>query len=84
MIRRQAFDSFPAVQTDTLDAGDEIVREVSWNLMVRGETSGSQVAAPDGDYKLRADFYAYDGERLPGQPEILLEFPIVLERGISE
>ena len=76
-----SLSSFPQVQTDTLEAGGTIEREVSWDLTVRGETAGSQVAAPDGVYTARADLYPREGQVLPGQPDLLVEFEFTLERG---
>ena len=79
-----SLSSFPEVQADTLDAGDDIEREASWDLTVRGDSAGTRAPAPDGVYKVRADFYPRGGNEIPGLPEILLEFPITLDRGIGE
>ncbi len=78
-----SLSSFPEVQADTLDAGDDIEREASWDLTVRGDSAGTRAPAPDGVYKVRADFYPRGGNEIPGLPEILLEFPITLDRGIG-
>ncbi len=78
-----SFSSFPEVQVDTLDDGDDIEREVTWDLTVRGDSADGRAPAPDGVYKVRADFYPRDGSGIPGQPETLLEFPITLDRGIE-
>ena len=77
-----SLSSFPEVQVDTLDAGDVVEREASWDLTVRGDSANGRVPAPDGVYKARVDFYPQGGEEIPGLPDILLEFPITLERGI--
>ena len=76
-------EQFSAIQTETLEAGDVIEREASWDLTVRGEGAGARVAAPDGEYELRIEFYPHDGNRFPGMPDVKLEFPIILARGVS-
>lgn len=79
-----SLSAFPEVQVDTLGDGDDIEREASWDLTVRGDAAGTRAPAPDGVYKVRADFYPRGGGELPGLPDILLEFPITLDRGIFE
>ena len=74
--------SAPAVRHETLDAGDSIEREVSWDLTVGVAGQRERAPAPDEVYTLRADFYPEDGEGSPGAPDVLLEFAIRLERGI--
>ncbi len=76
--------SAPAVRHETLDAGDSIEREVSWDLTVGVAGQRERAPAPDEVYTLRADFYPEDGEGSPGLPDVLLEFAIRLERGIFE
>ena len=76
--------SAPAVRHETLDAGDSIEREVSWDLTVGVAGQREREPAPDEVYTLRADFYPEDGEGSPGLPDVLLEFAIRLERGIFE
>ncbi len=78
-----SLSSFPEVQVATLDAGDVVEREALWDLTVRGDSPVGRAPAPDGVYKIRADFYPRGGGELPGLPDILLEFPITLERGIE-
>ncbi len=78
-----SLDAFPAVQVETLDDGDVVEREASWDLTVRGDSPTGRVHAPDGVYKVRADFYPRGGTEIPGLPDILLEFEITLDRGIS-
>ncbi len=78
-----SLSSFPEVQVETLGDGDDIEREALWDLTVRGDSAAGRAPAPDGVYKVRADFYPRGGNEIPGLPEILLEFPITLERGIS-
>ena len=78
-----SLDSFPEVRVETLDDGDDIEREVSWDLTVRGDSPTGRVHAPDGVYKVRADFYPRGGSEIPGLPDILLEFEITLDRGIG-
>ncbi|MYD35587.1 MAG: hypothetical protein F4X20_00970 [Dehalococcoidia bacterium] len=78
-----SLDAFPAVQVETLDDGDDIEREASWDLTVRGDSPTGRVHAPDGVYKVRADFYPRGGSEIPGLPDILLEFEITLDRGIQ-
>ncbi len=75
--------SFLETQHATLKPGDAIEREVSWDLTVRGAGSGGREDAADGVYTLRADFYAEDGQLNPGMPDVVLEFPITLSRGIG-
>ncbi len=79
-----SLDSFPEVKVETLDNGDVVEREASWDLTVRGNSAGSRAPAPDGVYKVRADFYPRGGSEIPGLPDVLLEFPITLERGIFQ
>ena len=79
-----SLSSFPEVQVETLDDGDVVEREASWDLTVRGNSAGSRAPAPDGVYKVRADFYPRGGSEIPGLPDVLLEFPITLERGIFQ
>ena len=74
--------SSPEVRHETLDAGDSIEREVSWDLTVGVAGQREREPAPDGVYTLRADFYPEDGDVSPGLPDVLLEFAIRLERGI--
>ena len=76
--------SAPEVRHETLDAGDSIEREVSWDLTVGVAGQRERAPAPDEVYTLRADFYPEDGEGSPGLPDVLLEFAIRLERGIFE
>ena len=76
--------SAPEVRHETLDAGDSIKREVSWDLTVGEAGTREREPALDGVYTLRADFYPEDGEASPGLPDVLLEFAIRLERGIFE
>ena len=76
--------SSPEVRHETLDAGDSIEREVSWDLTVGVAGQRERAPAPDEVYTLRADFYPEDGEGSPGLPDVLLEFAIRLERGIFE
>lgn len=78
-----SLDAFPAVQVETLDDGDDIEREASWDLTVRGDSPTGRVHAPDGVYKVRADFYPRGGSEIPGLPDVLLEFEITLDRGIQ-
>jgi len=78
-----SLDSFPAVQVETLDDGDVIEREATWDLTVRGDPPVGRAHAPDGVYKVRADFYPRGGIEIPGMPDILLEFEITLDRGIE-
>ena len=76
--------SSPEVRHESLDEGDSIEREVSWDLTVGVAGQREREPAPDGVYTLRADFYPEDGEASPGLPDVLLEFAIRLERGIFE
>ena len=79
-----SISSAPAVRHETLDAGDSIEREVSWDLTVGEAGTREREPAPDSVYTLRADFYPEDGEVSPGLPDVVLEFAIRLERGIAE
>ena len=74
--------SSPEVRHESLDEGDSIEREVSWDLTVAVAGQREREPAPDGVYTLRADFYPEDGEASPGLPHVVLEFAIRLERGI--
>ena len=74
--------SFPQVVTEALEPGEARELEVVWDLTVPGTGSAERDRAPDGAYTLKADFFPADGVGNPGLPDISLEFPITLLRGI--
>ena len=74
--------SFPQVVTEVLEPGEAREVEVVWDLTVPATGSAERDRAPDGAYTLRADFFPSDGVGNPGLPDISLEFPISLMRGI--
>ena len=80
--RGYGISSFPRVVEVVLEPGDVRELEVVWDLNVPGTGSGERDRAPDGEYTLRADFFPLDGVRNPGLPDISLELPITLMRGI--
>ena len=75
--------TFPQVVGGELEPGATLELEVVWDLTVRGTESGVRVPAADGAYMLRADLFPAEGLVNPGLPDVSLEFPITLRRGIS-
>ena len=71
---------FPQTVTDSLEPGDVVEREVSWDLTTAVSGSRERAPAADGVYTLRVEFYPRGGNQYPGLPDVLLEFPVVLER----
>ena len=89
LIQLQAVDdplpsisSFLEVQHMMLEPGGSIEREALWDLTLQGNRADVRNFAADGVYTLRADFYPEDGLVNPGLPDVVLEFPITLDRDI--
>ncbi len=76
-------EEFPKTETGSLEPGGVVEREVSWDLTVAVSGSRERSPAADGVYTLRVELYPRGGDQYPGLPDVLLEFPIRLERGVG-